>query len=177
MENGRINNLIVNVAKSYLGQKEIKGNRGFIDEVFERKMRTVGWETGQAWCSYFGELVWKEAYAHHNSFLIEEINRRFSASAVRTYANFLKSRKFEVIDYPVPGAIVVWQKYNGEEPDWRGHLAVCITGPDLDSKYMTVEGNTNSSGGREGIEVASKINIVGANRGSLREKGFILPID
>ena len=173
----RIQKLIVNVANSYLGQQEIRGNRGFIDEVFEQKMRTVGWDTGQAWCAYFAELVWKEAYAHHNSFRIKDLNELFSGSAVRTYANFRKSNLFSAENIPVPGALVIWQKYNGEEPDWRGHIGIVVSEPDIDGKYWAIEGNTNSAGGREGIEVAKKLNIVGANRGSLREKGFIIPTD
>lgn len=173
----RINQLIVNVANSYLGQQEIRGNRGFIDEVFERKMRTVGWDTGQAWCAYFAELVWKEAYAHHNSFMIAELNELFSGSAVRTYSNFRKSRRFSAESIPVPGALVVWQKYVGEEPHWQGHIGVVVSEPDETGKYWAIEGNTNAAGGREGIEVAKKLNIVGARRGSLREKGFILPVN
>ena len=57
-----IGDKIVEIAMNYLGQEEVSGNMGFEDDEFEKKMKAVGWEKGQAWCAYFAELVWKEAY-------------------------------------------------------------------------------------------------------------------
>ena len=37
---------VIEVAKSYIGQKEIKGNKGFEDKVFEKRMKAVGFQSG-----------------------------------------------------------------------------------------------------------------------------------
>jgi hypothetical protein len=52
---------VIRVASSYVGQTETPNNSGFKDSVFQKKMEEVGWEKTLAWCSYFAELVFKEA--------------------------------------------------------------------------------------------------------------------
>ena len=34
--------VIVDIARSYIGQKEIHNNQGFVDKSFDAKMRSVG---------------------------------------------------------------------------------------------------------------------------------------
>ena len=53
---------IIGIAKGYLGQKEVPGNKGFQDKDFEKKMRQVGFYTGAPWCAFFVKLVYGEAY-------------------------------------------------------------------------------------------------------------------
>ena len=55
---------IKQIAESYIGQKEKRGNMGFIDEAFDKKMRGVGFYDGAPWCGFFAMLVWKEANQH-----------------------------------------------------------------------------------------------------------------
>ena len=57
-----IRNTIVRIAKGYIGQREIGTNEKFVSTDFENKMKSVGWSRGNAWCNFFADLVWKEAY-------------------------------------------------------------------------------------------------------------------
>lgn len=57
-----IRNAIVRIARKYIGQGEIGANEKFISSDFETKMKSVGWSKGNAWCNFFADLVWKEAY-------------------------------------------------------------------------------------------------------------------
>ena len=41
---------VVEIARKYLGQTEISGNKGFNDKLFEKRMKDVGWLPGLA-CS------------------------------------------------------------------------------------------------------------------------------
>lgn len=144
-----INERIVRIALSYVGIKEISGNKGWENKAFQQKMVDMGWGLGQAWCSYFGELVWKEAYAGQKD-VVKMLDRLFSASATATYANFQGSQYFQVTKKPEAGALAIW-RYG---MDWKGHLAV-VTVP-LSNKFETAEGNGNAEGGREGLEVVNK---------------------
>lgn len=179
-----INELIVYTARKYIGLQEIKGNLGFKDERFEQLMKEVGWQKGQAWCAYFTELVWKSAYSNYTNkqFVINYnklLDKLFSAGAVKTYNNFKNSDMFEVNKTPEPGCVVIWQYYKDSKPHWSGHAGIVIKVYSDDSdKFETIEGNTNSQGGREGIEVAKKIRTLDfePKQRGLVLKGFIHPI-
>jgi len=154
-----IRNKIVEIAYSYEGMEEISGNKGFKDDIFQQKLEAVGWNYGQAWCSYFAELVWKEAYGSFDSSIIEILDKKFSANAVKTYDNFYKSKRFKTGNNPEPGDLVAWAYYKENKPKmvdiWTlGHIGI-VTKP-AQLFFLSMEGNTNSKGGREGIEVAEK---------------------
>jgi len=57
-----IRNAILRIARGYIGQREIGTNEKFVSTDFETKMKSVGWSRGNAWCNFFADLVWKEAY-------------------------------------------------------------------------------------------------------------------
>ena len=161
---------VVEIANSYVGEREKLNNSGFIDSEFEERMDKVGWKTGQAWCAYFSELVWKEAYPDN-----KELDKLFSAGAVATYTNFAASKNFVCDKVPEAGAVVIWQYYKNGMPHWSGHAGIVefIEG----NTIHTIEGNTNAAGGREGIEVAKKIRPLDfepKDKG-LVLKGFIKP--
>lgn len=150
----------------YVGQEEIPGNQGFKDKKFEELMKLTGWRQGQAWCAYFVELVWTQCGQDASL---------FSGSAVQTWRNFENSDKYVCSDIPDVGDIIIWQMYRNGKAAWTGHAGIVIA---IDNGVLvTVEGNTNSKGGREGIEVAIKIRKVNyATNNGLRVKGFIKPI-
>jgi len=161
---------IVEIALSFVGQQEIAGNMGFEDKRFQELMEECGWQEGQAWCAYFCELVWKQALKDECDITV--LDKLFAAGAVLTYNNFKKAG-FCVNHKPEPGAIAIWQHWKNNEPHWTGHAGIVI---DVLSsgEFKTVEGNTNSQGGREGIEVAEKIRKVTYDaRNGLVLKGFI----
>lgn len=146
---------VVMIAKSIVGQKEISGNAGFKDPGFQKRMVEVGWKKLEAWCAYTGELAWKEAFTTQHP-LYAELDKCFSASAVKTWENFKKSKHFKTGQVPKRGALVIWRHGSG----WQGHLGIVIKElPKPD--FETVEGNTNAAGGREGVEVANKMRRTG----------------
>jgi len=153
-------------ALSFLDERELAGNSGFKNPKFEELMKRTGWQKGQAWCAYFVELVWEQS--GQNAEL-------FSGSTVKTFENFKKADPFRIHSNPCVGDVVIWQNYRKGKPKWTGHagIVVAVQG----GQIVTVEGNTNSSGGREGIEVALKIrNLDFTNNNGLRILGFIIPI-
>jgi len=171
-----INELILRTAQKYLGQKEIKGNSGFEDPVFWEKMKAVGFQEGEAWCALFAELVWREAYAQYNSELDGRLNALFSKSAVQTYYNF-KNNGWPVGTTPYIGALTVWQMYKDGAKHWSGHIGIS-TVEGAHRLVTTIDGNTNSEGGREGIEVAemSRDFDFSPKQKGLVLLGFIYPI-
>jgi hypothetical protein len=146
---------VVRIAKSIIGQKEISGNAGFQDPDFQKRMVEVGFVKSHAWCTYTGELIWKEAFIEQHP-LYAEIDRCFSSMATVTWQNFKASKLFKTGQLPKRGALAIWKYGNGPS----GHLAVVVEEMPA-PKFETVEGNTNDSGGREGIEVADKIRRTG----------------
>jgi hypothetical protein len=171
-----IRDLIVSKALFYIGEQEVKGNQGFKNKIFENKMISVGFQHGFAWCALFGELVWREAGQDVNTSLDHILAKTFSAGAVKTFNNFKARKDFEISNTPTPGDLVVWQSYKRGKASWTGHLAI-VVGVE-DDHFETVEGNTNSKGGREGIEVAlKKRNYNFQTTNGLRILGFIKPND
>lgn len=163
---------IAQVALSYVGQQEITGNNGFKNSVFQKKMQDCGWQMNHAWCSYFAELVWKEAFGKSHP-LYATLDRLFSPSATSTFGNFKgHPQNFKTSSIPKVGALCVWRYGKG----WQGHIGVVTSIVDK-TTFTSVEGNTNSSGGREGIEVAKKTrktNLPFRSKG-LNLIGFVYP--
>jgi surface antigen len=154
-----MNDNVVLIAKSYLNKYEKKNNSGFIDAEFEKKMKAVGWGVGQSWCAYFTELVWKEAFKVDAKISVEyyqSLDKLFSGSATATFANFSHSSLFKTGSTPKIGALSVWKHGNS----WKGHIGIVSEIIDA-TTYKCIEGNTNSAGGREGIQVAEKVRKTG----------------
>lgn len=158
---------VVEIAKSYIGKTEKPSNSGFNDEVFEQKMEEVGFEKGQAWCSYFAELVFKEAYPTN-----KELDKLFNASTVQTFANFKKKHPDKIFSTPIVGSLVIWQTQKAGVPQWTGHAGICVEVTDTKT-FKSVEGNTNDKGGREGYTVALKTRKVQKVKDGLQVLGFI----
>jgi len=60
----------------------------------------------------------------------------------------------------------------------RGHAAIVISTEGDASKFITLEGNGNDEGGREGIKVARLERTIDMNNeNGLRLLGFIYPIE
>lgn len=138
-------NNVAQIALAYLHEKEVPGNMGFEDKIFQKKMEEVGFHKGYAWCALFGELCVKEgAPGFYN-----ENEKLFSASAVATYNNFKAAGL--TTDKPEIGYLACWKHGKGS----TGHLAV-VVGNKGTNLFQSVEGNSNENGSREGFEVAYK---------------------
>lgn len=174
-----IRDRILEAAISDEGMTEVKGNQGWLDKEFECQMRATGWMDGQAWCAYWAEKIWCEVYPDD---IDRIIGRLFSANAVATYMNF-KSSKFTTSNKPVVGAVVIWQKIEDDTPSFvgdtfwiRGHAGIVISVEE--DSFTTLEGNSNSSGGREGIEVARQVRKYDFKKeNGLELMGFIHPME
>jgi len=140
------------VASKYIGQTEIPGNLGFNDAVFGAKMIEVGFEKSHAWCCYFTELVFKEAFPEKAA----DLDKLFSASTIQTFSNFKKA--FYPIQYlPKLNTLVIWQRMRNGVAQSTGHAGV-VTEVKNTWEFKSIEGNSNSEGGREGFEVAENPN-------------------
>lgn len=170
----------INFAKNQIGKQEYPHNQGFQDPFLDMVMRRVGFENGWAWCCLFAEACWAYPTYVGKSKVIASISDNFSANAVRTFENFQRDESGLFTTDPnlvTQGSVVIWEKRKAGNPVksgiWTlGHAGVVEeVHPDY---FIAIEGNTNSSGGREGIEIARKkrtYNFDGKN--GLCVKGFI----
>lgn len=154
------------IALKYIGQTEKPGNSGFNDAEFEEKMKAVGFQKSHAWCSYFAELVFKEAYPDN-----KELDKLFSASAVQTFKNFSNSA-YVIGELPSENWLVIWQMQKDGKPQWQGHVGIVAKVIDHET-FESIEGNTNDGGGREGYIVAKKLRKVKKVQNGLQVLGFV----
>lgn len=139
---------IIAYAEWYDGRKEKKGNGGFLDEKFEKEMRSAGWYVGGAWCAFFVIMILKKVLTNEPT-LYGPLIRQFNGSAKQSADNVMKAGDFATGDVPERGAICVF--LNGKGPS--GHMVI-VKSFDLKQNVMyCIEGNTNSSGSREGDSV------------------------
>lgn len=161
---------IVEVAQKYIGLHEKPSNSGFEDPLFQKRIEEVGWEKGDAWCAFFAELVWKEAY--DNLPMKKQLDKLFSGSAVQTYKNFMLDGKWSMEIKPSAGSLAVWRVGLTD----AGHIGIVIKIVD-DNTFQTIEGNSNDDGSREGVKVVLKNRRLRAEfkKRGLNLVGFIEP--
>lgn len=161
-------NPLVEAARKDLGKYEKPGNSGWYDKYLQREMEKDGWSKGMAWCAFIVEKWAEEAYPN----MEQKLDKLFSGSAVLTFRNF-KRAGFKISDTPVLGSIVIWQKYKQGVPHWSGHAGI-VSEVISDKEFKSIEGNTNSSGSREGNVVAEKHRKIVKNYTGLNVMGFIV---
>lgn len=161
--------IVTEVAKKYIGETETPRNSGFNNSIFEAKMVAVGFQEGHAWCAYFTELVFKEAYPQ----FAKELDKLFSASTIATFRNF-KNAGYRISLEPQPDNLVIWQNYKDGVPQATGHAGI-VSWVDIDKwHFRSIEGNTSSKGVREGYIVGEQSRKVLANvNDGLKVLGFI----
>jgi hypothetical protein len=168
----KIQEKIVEVAKRYVGKKEISGNKGWTDKEFQKEMKAMGWQYGQPWCMYLVKLIWRKAYQElypDNAAIIAIINVNITGGSLDTAARVRKWKDFEFSQKPQVGAIAIWQKTSN-----TGHGAVVIGCPTNSRFIDTVEGNTNTAGGRDGDSSMIKKRDL-EMKSSLHLLGFVIP--
>lgn len=156
------------VAQKYIGQTEKPGNMGFNDADFERKMKEVGFVKGHAWCSYFCELVFKEAYPE----IFPELDKLFSGSTIQTFRNFRDAGHI-IGNIPQADTLVIWQTIREGKPQTTGHAGIVLEAIDT-WQFRSIEGNTNDGKGREGYIVAThRRKLLAEVHNGLKVLGFI----
>lgn len=159
---------LIEVARKDLGKKEKPGNTGFEDPELEKAMKAVGWQAGWAWCASIQEKWIWEAFPD----LKNEVNGYFVPSATATFRN-LKNAGYKVSMEPTEGALVYWQRMQDGNALWQGHAGVVskVISP---KEFLSIEGNTNSAGSREGDSVQEKSRQVRSDvQNGLRVMGFV----
>jgi hypothetical protein len=158
---------ISEIAKSYLGQKEISGNKGFVNKDFDKKMRSIGFYSGAPWCGFFALLVYTEA---------KQSIKLLSASSARIIEKATTADNWHA--EPKEGAVVVWATFKNGERQATGHIGIVTEVKDA-INYTTAEGNTTDKGGREGIMVALRNRHLTKDKwtvdNGLRLMGFVYP--
>ena len=173
-----IQDKIISIAKSYIGQQEIIPNAGFKDKTFEAKMIAAGWYKGAAWCEFMAKSTWLEAYA--GTQWEKLINTLLNGSALSSYYACSHDGRIKVSQQPVPGAIAIF-KLGTDPAKHEGHAGIVIDTSQIDSDiFVDVEGNTNDGSNpniRDGFIVATKQRFLGLKPEPkiLNLIGFILP--
>ncbi len=159
---------IADIARKDIGKKEKPGNSGFVDPDLAARMKAVGWEPGWAWCASIQEAWAWEAYPDKK----EAIKGLFVPSAVNTFRNLVKAGYSHSMK-PTVGALVYWQKMDDGKALWQGHAGV-VSQVVSDTEFYSIEGNTNSSGSREGDSVQEKHRFVKSDvMDGLKVIGFV----
>lgn len=162
------------IVKTYIGQQEIPGNKGFVQKGFDKLMRAVGFYTGAAWCGFLPRVAWNQA----------GLNPGFISPSSTFQVN--SSAKGEPMEgnwhtEPVLGAVAVWAIFRGGKRQSRGHFStvVSIEKTEDTTTFQTVDGNSNSNGSREGKEVVEKNHTldirIWSKKEGLRLLGFLYP--
>jgi len=145
---------VLAVASRYVGNKELYGNK-FIDDPkiigdLGELIKKAGQNDGEAWCAYFAEAMFAEAYPEKVLWL----RKYFSASAVKTHEAFVKAG-IQSHMIPKAGDLMIMQRYEKGLKSWQGHAGI-VEKVNADGSWISIEGNTNNGGSREGDGVYRK---------------------
>jgi hypothetical protein len=158
---------VEDVARKYLGIKEIGNNRGFLlksadQNGFEATMRNLGWVPGEPWCAFFAKLVIQEA-------LGPKVAKPLSGGVLLSYNNVKNDPTWEYSKKPLPGGLVFWSTTEG-----HGHTGIVISEEGV--TFHTIEGNTNLKGARDGDGIMVQVRPVIVSNKSWTLMGFARPI-
>lgn len=113
-------------------------------------MRAFGWQPGWSWCAIAAKKWWLAGYRAVLPELYELVSSCFSPSVQTSERRFQRTFPSCVSQTPAVGSLCVF--HSGVTA--QGHIGLVVSvGAGV---FQSVEGNTNSRGGREGIEVAGK---------------------
>jgi len=159
---------LVDQARKYVGIKEIGNNSGFrlVDSLqngFEGMMRKIGWKQGYAWCAFFVKTC--VMYA-----LGEEYAKDLSGGVLDSWVRLQRSAHWQVQSKPVVGAVVFWDAGGG-----KGHCGIIIAVP-MAGSIVTIEGNTNDAGSRDGDGVYVKQRKTPVDKKTWKLLGYASPI-
>ena len=162
----RLGRKITKLAESFLEQKEIPANQGFVDKTFEAKMKTFGkFYRGAEWCSIFTSAVWMMSLPEAKQLIAKKL---LSPSTQQTFVNFNSdtSGLFKVSQKPQKGAIVIWRSVNNPS---KGHAGIFVE--KTRKGYVFIEGNTSDKVTRT---IRKNPKEIETNTGSiLRLRGYI----
>lgn len=157
-------------AARYLGQREIKGNQGFVDPKFQAEMSEEGFVKGYAWCALFARVVFVNCYPEK----AVELRKLFVPGVLNTFRNF-ENAGYPIGNLPQIDSLVCWAQVKNGKRTGFGHCGI----PSMllpNYQFKSIEGNTVTGvpGEREGVIVAEnphKLNMHVTN--GLEIMGFV----
>jgi len=158
----------------YQLEKQVKGrmNVGFVDSSFEQMMKSVGWQSSQAWCGYYVKLVLMQLFSFDKMWLSKNIG----GLALQNFYNVQNLNKKGDTRYIAftSGKLQVGDVFCGKRTA-GGHTGIIVQILDEKTNYCeTIEGNTNSNKSGEGDKVKKlkRYLNVGKTSSSLTVVGF-----
>ena len=155
-------------------EKNVKGrmNVGFVDSAFEKMMKSVGWQSSNAWCGFYVKLILMQLF----SFDKEWLSKNIGGGALQNLTNVQNLNKRGDKRYVAftKGKLQVGDVFCGKRTK-GGHTGIIVQILDEKTNYCeTVEGNTDSSKTGEG-DKAKKLKrylTVGKSISGLNVVGF-----
>jgi len=155
-------------------EKNVKGrmNVGFVDSAFEKMMKSVGWQSSNAWCGFYVKLILMQLF----SFDKEWLSKNIGGGALQNLTNVQNLNKRGDKRYVAftKGKLQVGDVFCGQRSG-GGHTGIIVEILDEQTNYCkTIEGNTNSNKSGEGDMVKTlKRNLtVGKSSAGLTIVGF-----
>lgn len=155
------------VIEDFIGQNEIPSNMGFVTKWFDEKMREVGFKDSHPWCAYYMRVLLKWFHFEYSY---------VSPSVMNTVSAYKKKAKKKSLEMSTDKlSLACWQNFKNNVGLHTGHIGLCISASK--DHFITLEGNTNAVGSREGFTTALKVRHYKTDvKNGLRFIGFI-PID
>ena len=144
--------LALQFAKAEIGTKEEPGNKG---PKVKSYLNSVGLNEGNSWCAAF--VYWCFDQAARS---LKVPNPLVKTGGVLRHYQLTKGVKVKM---PRPGDIGIIDHGHG-----LGHEVLVKTVNPADGSYTTVEGNSNTTGSREGTEVCSNKRQIKSTLGFIR---------
>lgn len=160
-----------NLDKQY---EKIGKNIGFVNASFEAMMKSVGWQGGQAWCSYYVKLVFMQMFSFDRLWLSKNVSGSAMGNlfAIESLNNKGDKRyvAFRTNDVQV-GDVFCLQ---GSKGGHTGIVTEILSKVGDGYKVKTIEGNTGASGTREGDKTAplTRTLTIGQNSFGMILKGY-----
>lgn len=132
--------------------EKVGNNKGFVNASFEAMMKSVGWQGGQAWCSYYVKLVYMQMFSFDRVWLSKNISGSAMGNlvAIENYNKKGDNRYIAIksndIEVEVGDVFCLGVVGNGH----TGIVTEKIAKVGKGWKVKTIEGNTGASGTREG---------------------------
>lgn len=159
----------IDLARLYVGKKEKPGNSGFEDPEFEKDMKAFGeWAPPMSWCCCFQQMIFRKSLPEKS----EELKKLFDPSATATFKNF-KEAHYPILQKPVIGALVLWQRHENGVATWHGHAGIVIEVVS-EKFFKTIEGNTNIDGSDNGDGVYERVRSTDIKKKGLNVLGFVV---
>ncbi len=173
-----INELIVEEAAKWVGTKELVNNKKFNKKGFYQFLSGTEWDEGQAYCMYFAESVWRNAYIKAGySNIAKELEPILTPSAVKSLSNAQSLWKGSISGTPQIGSIAIWQWFEDGKPTWRGHAGI-VTGMEFNNNiFNDIEANTGNPDQRtgDGVYRKNRTLLMTPKNNGLVLQSFIIP--